>query len=414
MKKMNRWVYAIVGILVLFCGGVIYAWSVLSAPIAAEFPQWSKAQLSVTFTVTIIMFCLGCMIGGFLSSRVNPRTYVLAAAVLFLAGFQITAGIRSLGALYIGFGVISGLGAGFVYNAVMSTITKWFPDRQGLISGLLLMGFGLSAFVIGKLYQALTPGTVGAWRGSFRVMSLVIAAVLILCAPFFRKPGADFVPPAPASKKKVYVNPVAEEASTGQMLRKGAFWLYYLWAILLSAVGLALVSQATGSASEVGVTAGPGTIATVVGLISVFNSLGRVLSGMLYDRKGRSCTMHAVNLLFIATSVILMIALSTRSFLLIIVGFILGGLSYGGVPPVNSAFISSYYGQKHFSMNFSVINTNMMFASFGSTIAGSLYDASGSYFSTYLFMAGLAAAGTVITLCMDGCDRRALAAKTRR
>lgn len=402
MSKLNRWVYALVGILVLFCGGVIYAWSVLSAPIAAEFPQWSKAQLSVTFTITIIMFCLGCMIGGFFSSRVSPRLYVLAAAVLFLAGFQITAGIRSLAALYIGFGVISGLGAGFVYNAVMSTITKWFPDRQGLISGLLLMGFGLSAFVIGKLYQALTPVTIGAWRSSFRVMSLIIFGVLLVCIPFFAKPGADFVPPAPAKKKRS-ANPT--ETTTGQMLRRPAFWLYYLWAIALSAVGLALVSQANGSASEVGVNASAGTIATVVGLISIFNSLGRVFSGMLYDRKGRSFTMHSINLLFIATSVILMLGLSRRSFLLIIIGFILGGLSYGGVPPVNSAFISGYYGQKHFSLNFSVINTNMIFASFGSTIAGSLYDASGSYFSTYLFMASLAGAGIAITLCIDALDR---------
>ena len=88
MQKLNRWVYALVGILVLFCGGVIYAWSVLSAPIAAEFPQWTKAQLSVTFTITIIMFCLGCMIGGFFSSRVSPKLYVLAAAVLFWRAFK--------------------------------------------------------------------------------------------------------------------------------------------------------------------------------------------------------------------------------------------------------------------------------------------------------------------------------------
>lgn len=408
MGKQNRWVYAVVGILVLFCGGVIYAWSVLSAPMAVEFPQWTKAQLSAAFTVTMILFCLGCMIGGFFSSRIQPKWYVLASALLFLAGFQITAGLRSLTALYIGFGVISGLGAGLVYNAVMSTITKWFPDRQGLISGLLLMGFGLSAFVVGKLYQALTPAGIGGWRSSFRVMSWLIFAVLAVCSPFFRRPDALSVLPAAAAKDG-RANPVSMETPTAQMVRRPAFWLYYLWAIALSAAGLALVSQASGSAAEVGRNAAPGTIATAVGLISVFNSAGRVLSGMLYDRRGRSAAMHTVNLLFLATGVILMLGLSTHSFSLVIVGFILGGLSYGGVPPTNSAFVSDYYGQKHFSLNFSVINTNMVFASFGSTIAGSLFDASGSYFSTYLFMAVLSAVGITITLCIDGCDRRTLA-----
>ena len=90
------------------------------------------------------------------------------------------------------------------------------------------------------------------------------------------------------------------------------------------------------------------------------------------------------------------------------IGFITGGLSYGGVTPINSAFISSYYGQKHFSMNFSVINTNLIIASFGSTIAGSLYDASQSYLSTYVLMAALAAVGILVTMGISLCDKQEL------
>ena len=308
--------------------------------------------------------------------------------------------------------MISGFGSGLVYNAVMGTITKWFPDKQGLISGVLLMGFGVSAFAIGKLYQALTPEEIGAWRNSFRFMGIVIPVVLALCAPFFVKPQ-----PTEATgnvQKKSAVNPVAMEATTGQMIRKPAFWLYYIWAILLSAAGLALISQATGSASEVGPVVSAGTIATVVGLISIFNAVGRVLSGMLYDRLGRASTMNLVNTSFIVTSVILTLGLTTGSFALIVVGFITGGLSYGSVAPINSAFVSSYYGQKNFSMNFSVINTNLVIASFGSTIAGSLYDASRSYLSTYMLMAGLALGGFVITALIGMCDKREPAARKAR
>lgn len=411
MKQLNRWIYAAVGVVVLFCAGIIYAWSVLSAPIAAEFPMWSKAQLSMTFTITMILFCLGCMVGGFLSAKVSPKVYVWVAAVLFLIGFTLTANIQTVTMLYLGFGIISGFGSGLVYNAVMGTITKWFPDKQGLISGILLMGFGVSAFVMGKVYQACTPDTVGAWRKSFLVMGVVIAAVLAVCGFFFVRPGADFAPPAPAVEKKKAANPVAMEATTAQMMRKPAFWLYYVWAILLSAGGLALISQATGSAQEVGPSVDAGTIATVVGLISVFNAVGRVLSGMLYDRVGRSATMQLVNGMFILTSAVLVLGLTTRTFALIILGFILGGLAYGGVTPTNSAFVSSYYGQKNYAMNFSIINTNLIFASFGSTIAGSLYDASQSYLSTYLLMAGLAAAGIVVSLAISAFDRRDLAAR---
>ncbi len=409
MNKLNRWVYAAVGVLVLFCAGIIYAWSVLSAPIAAEFTEWTKAQLSLTFTITMILFCMGCLVGGFLSAKVSPRIYVAVAAVLFLIGFQMTACIHSVVMLYIGFGIISGFGSGLVYNAVMGTITKWFPDKQGLISGILLMGFGVSAFAVGKLYQALTPAETGAWRGAFRLMGIVIPIVLALCVPFFVRPEAQ--EKAQSKKQDKAANPVAIEVTTGQMVRKPAFWLYYFWAIALSAAGLALISQATGSASEVGPGVSAGTIATVVGLISIFNAVGRVLSGMLYDRLGRAATMNLVNTSFIVTSVILTLGLTTGSFALIVVGFITGGLSYGGVTPINSAFIGSYYGQKHFSMNFSVINTNLVIASFGSTIAGGLYDASRSYLSTYLLMAGLAIVGFVLTASIGVCDKRALAAR---
>ena len=408
MNKLNRWVYAAIGVVVLFCAGIVYAWSVLSSPIAAEFTSWTKAQLSLTFTITMIMFCIGCMVGGFLSSKVSPKLYVLTSAVLFLIGFQITACIQSVVMLYIGFGIISGFGSGLVYNAVMGTTTKWFPDKQGLISGILLMGFGVSAFAIGKLYQALTPSEVGAWRSSFRIMGLIIPAVLAACSPFFVKPDASFAPPAAAKKAAKPSNPVAMEANTSQMIRKPAFWLYYLWAILLSAAGLALISQATGSASEVGPAVSVGTIATVVGLISIFNAVGRVLSGMLYDKAGRSTTMQLVNCMFIVTSIILTLGLTTHSFALIVIGFITGGLSYGGVTTINSAFISSYYGQKHFSMNFSVVNTNLIIASFGSTIAGSLYDASQSYLSTYVLMAALAAVGILVTMGISICDKQDL------
>ena len=80
---------------------------------------------------------------------------------------------RSVAMLYIGFGVLCGLSSGLCYNAVMSTMVRWFPDRPGLISGVLLMGFGGGSFIIGKLYQAWTPDWIGGWRVSFVVLGII-------------------------------------------------------------------------------------------------------------------------------------------------------------------------------------------------------------------------------------------------
>ena len=157
MKKLNRWVYAAFGVVILLFAGMVYAWSVLSGPIAQEYPQWTNAQLSLTFTIVMTLFCVGCMAGGFLSGKVSAKIYVWAAAAMFLGGFMLSARITSLMGLYIGFGVICGFASGLAYNAVMGTISRWFPDKQGLISGVLLMGFGLSSFLVGKIFQMCTP-----------------------------------------------------------------------------------------------------------------------------------------------------------------------------------------------------------------------------------------------------------------
>lgn len=411
MQRLNRWVYAVNGVILLLVAGLVYAWSVLSSPIAAEFPLWSKAQLSLTFTITMTMFCVGCLVGGFLSKKLSPRVYAWSSAVLFLVGFWLAGRISTPMGLYLSFGVLCGFASGFVYNAVMGSVGLWFPDKQGLISGLLLMGFGLSSFLVGKVYQALTPTQIGGWRTSFMVIGVVSCVVLALCSFFLVKPPADFRPPAPAKVKKSAVNPVAMEATTGVMLRKGAFWLYYLWAILLSAAGLALVSQASGVALQVGAQMDPGAIATVVGLISIFNGAGRVIIGGVFDKAGRSITMQTANLVFIVAGVTLAAAIMTESFPILVAGFIIGGLAYGGVTPTNSAFVSSYFGIKNYPLNFSVINTNLIIASFGSTIAGSLYDSSKTYISMVVMILVLSVLGILASLGISLCDRRTLARK---
>ena len=327
---------------------------------------------------------------------------------MFLAGFLLSSRIRTLAGLYVSFGVVCGLASGLAYSAVMGTVGKWFPDKQGLISGVLLMGFGISSFLIGKIYQVLTPETVGAWRRSFQVLGVVTAAVLAVCGFFMEKPSADFVPPAAAVRKKGFVNPVAMETPAAVMVKRPAFWLYYLWAVLLSAAGLALVSQASGIAMEVGPEVSAGTIATVVGLISVFNGIGRVIMGGMFDRVGRGATMQMVNVLFILTGAVLAAALRAGSFAVLVAGFVLGGLAYGGVTPTNSAFVSSYYGMENYPQNFSIVNTNLIVASFGSAIAGALYDATRSYMMIYLMICALAALGILASLAIGRCDKRLL------
>ena len=405
MKHLNRWVYAIVGVIVLLFAGLVYAWSVLSTPIAAEFADWSKAQLSMTFTIVMIMFCIGSLLCGLLTGKLSAKMAVRIGAVLFLLGFFLASRTQSLAMLYIGFGVLCGLSSGLCYNAVMSTMVRWFPDRPGLISGVLLMGFGGGSFIIGKLYQAWTPAEIGGWRASFLVMGIIIFVVLAICSFFFVAPGADFVAPA-AKNSKAAVKIAGKEYKPLEMVKKPSFWLYYVWAIALSAAGLALISQASGVVWEASASQTAGAVATIVGLISICNALGRVLFGGMYDKYGRSLSMQLVNILFIITSGVLILALTAKSVVVVIIGFILGGLAYSGITPTNSAFCRAYFGPVNYPVNFSLINSNLIFASFGSTVSGALFDASGSYNVTFFLIIGLAVVGILCSLAISALDKR--------
>ena len=394
----KRWIYAVTGTVILLFAGLVYAWSVIASPLIAYFTEWNKAQISLTFTICMSFFCLGGLIGGILSKKISIRTNLWISGILFLAGFFLASKTNNLTMLYVGYGVLCGFASGFVYNGIMSCVTRWYSDKPGLISGILLMGFGIGSFIIGKVYQAVTPAGVGmeVWRNSFFVFGVLLFIVLVVGGLVVKAPPVEFVPKSLAQvKTSKAINEEGIEAGPGLMLRRPAFWLYFLWSICLSAAGLALISQASGIVVEIDNGVLPGSVATIVGLISIFNGVGRVICGFLFDRIGRRNTMFIVDFTFLIAVCMLIAALLAKSIVIIIIAFVIGGLAYGGITPMNSAFIGAFYGSKNYPVNYPIINMNLLLASFGGTIAGALYDASGSYLSTFFIMIGVVAVATI-------------------
>ncbi len=398
----KRGLYAVVGTIVLLLAGLIYAWSVFSSPISAYFPEWTKAQLSLTFTICMSAFCLGGLVTGLLSKKMNIKVSLIISAVMFFVGFFIASRANSIAMLYIGYGVLAGFASGIVYNSVMSALTKWYADKPGFISGILLMGFGFGSFFIGKIFQALTPSGAGVddWRNSFFIFGIILLVLVIAAALILKAPGEDYK--APEAVKKEGNSKVKKEegidVGPSVMLKRPSFWLFIVWATTLSAAGLILISQASGVVSEINPLATAGTIATVVGLISILNGIGRVICGALYDKLGRKVTMWIFNIIFLVAVALLILALSSHSFILLIVAFCVTGFAYGGVTPMNSAFVNGFYGTTHYSVNYPIVVLNLLVASFGSTIAGALYDASGSYMSTLILMLAMVVLATVSSI----------------
>ena len=209
--------------------------------------------------------------------------------------------------LYLSYGVLSGLGIGIAYNAVISTVNAWFPDKKGLCSGCLMMGFGASALVLGNVADSLMKNDLIGWRTTYVILGLAIGVVLVIAALLLKKPGADVVLPQPKVAKAAGSEAFERRDYTpGQMLCRASFWMAFICLVFLSAVGSSVISFAKDLALSV---EAPESLAvTLVGVLSVCNGLGRIITGAVFDLIGRRKTMLAANILTICAAGVTLLA----------------------------------------------------------------------------------------------------------
>lgn len=376
----NRWLYVVVGIVLFLFLGLLYAWSLFIAPLEKDF-GWTRTQTSLIFTISIIFFCLGGIAGGFITGRKSPGFTILVSAVLLLCGFAASSQINSLIAIFITYGVISGFGIGLSYNAVISSVTRWFPEKPGVISGFLLMGFGLGGLLLGSTANELIK--IMGWRETFLLLGIAFGIIVFIGSRILKFPPSDYVFPAAAAKAKAGI--VGMEIDSSLMLKRPTFWIYLVWSVLSTALGLAMIGHAAPFAKDLNATAE--LAAFGVGMISVCNGLGRVTLGAICDRIGLKKTMTIINTTYIIAFVFLVAALMNLSTTFLLVGFAFIGFSYGGVPTMNTVFANSFYGKKYFPQNLGLVNTSLIGAAIlGPYVAGTLHTASGSYLSTLYAM----------------------------
>jgi OFA family oxalate/formate antiporter-like MFS transporter len=378
LSRLNktRWTKLIAGFVLLLFLGLIYAWSVFIVPLESEF-GWNRQATSLTFTISMSTFCIGGLIAGLLAKKLSSGWIIRLCAAFVLAGFGLASQINTLKGLYVSYGICVGLGIGLAYNVVISNVTRWFPEKTGFVSGLLLMGFGLGSMVFG------TAGTIlmgiFGWRTVFAGIAGVYFLLAVVCSFIIYPPKTPLMPESLRDKNNR--TGASRDYTTKEMVSDGYFWLYFIWSVCLSAGGLAIIGHASPFAVDMGVAVS--AAAFYAGLISVFNGTGRVVFGLLFDRAGRSLTMVIVSFGLIVTSCVLILALRLNSIHVLVIGFICAGISYGGIMPCNSAVINKFYGQKHYPMNFSIITMNILIASpLGPFLAGSLQRLSSSYAST--------------------------------
>ena len=384
MKGKRGWVL-VMGCVTLLMAGVIYAWSVLKVPVKAEY-GWTDTETQLCFTLTLCFFCLGGLLSGLISRRVTLRVRLLAAAVLVIGGFDLSAHAEGRLALFaLGYGVLTALGVGVVYNTAIACVNGWFADKKGMASGAMMMSFGFSALLMSRAFQVLLSRM--DWKDIYMLLGTVIGLVIAASAFVLKNPPAG---------QRAEAAQTENDVSTREMLKTGSFWQLFVFFTLLAAVGSTAIGFGRDYFRSVGMA--EGAAVTLAGLLAVFNGLGRLFSGWLCDRAGLSRTRLVTSAVAIAAPALALLACVIHSPLLGAVGLCLCGFSYGFSPTVSAALASGFYGMKHFSLNFPVLNLVLIPASFMSTLAGRLYETTGAYQLSLLVLTALSVVGLLMNV----------------
>lgn len=393
---VRRWWILAVGVITMLFAGIIYAWSILKIPFAGEI-GYDASALALNFTLTMCFFCLGGLLSSRLIKLVGTRLSILLAGLLSGVGFVLSGlvGGNGIAILYVTYSLMSGLGIGIAYIVIISAVNAWFPDRRGLSSGALMMGFGGSSLILGNLADKMFQSSLG-WKNTYVAIGIALGVVLALSATVIDRPKEGDALPAPKTGKGAARECFeAKDYKPFEMIGRFTFWRAFVFLICISAVGNSVISFARDLALSIGASAALAT--TLVGVLAVCNGLGRIITGAVFDALGRRFTMTAASILTVLAAAITLVAIHLESLPLCIVGLCLVGMSYGTSPTVSSAFTMSFYGQKHFASNLGIMNFNLMCASFIATACTSILKSTGGYTMPFVLLLSL----SVIALSLN-------------
>lgn len=347
-KVKNRWLIALSAMGVHVSIGSVYAYSVFKTPLLEQL-GWQPAQTAWAFSIAILVLGVSAAFLGPVAERIGPRSSGQISAVFYGAGLVLAGvaiSLQQLWLFYLGYGVVAGVGLGLGYICPVATLVKWFPDRRGLATGLAVMGFGLGALFASRIFVLLidSVGLAATCIGA----GVVYFIIMLACASYLAPPPEGWTPNGATTAegktpKLPHRDPV--ELTARQALRTRRF--YFLWLMLFINItcGIAVISAASPMAQQIaGLT--PQAAAVMVGLMGLFNGLGRLGWSSLSDSVGRSGTFG----IFCVLQFCLFWALpSLTNALAFQVAVCVIISCYGGGFALMPAFIADVFGVKQLS-----------------------------------------------------------------
>lgn len=412
----KAWVVTFAGTAINLCLGILYAWSVWTKslinvdlagqPLPAPNEGWTyltNAEAATPFSLCVIIFALLMIPGGRIQDKFGPKVGATVGGLFLAAGCIISGLAKSYGGLIFGFGILGGIGMGIGYAAPTPAALRWFgPHKRGLIAGLVVGGYGGAALYISPLARYLIDAY--GLTGSFVILGIFFAVVVIIAGQLLAWPPAGYVPPAakPVSPTKELTGAPVKTAVTTidwvaqDMVKTWQFYALVFMFILTTQSGLLIIANAAKilavAAKDV-----PFLVANAWILVSfggLVNAFGRVGTGMYSDKIGRTnaytlnCAVSAI-CLFLLPSIIA----SGNVFVL----FLAVGIAYwqyGGGLALMPSFTADFFGPKNLGFNYGLVFIGWGLGFFMARLGGTIQDVTGSmnyafYISGVLLIVGV-------------------------
>jgi OFA family oxalate/formate antiporter-like MFS transporter len=381
---MNRWLAVVGGVSMNLALGSLYAWSVFVLPLEKEF-GWTRAQTSWTFTIAIVAFASSFVIAGRIQDLKGPRICAITGAVLVSAGFGLASLTSSLAFLYLCFGLIVGIGNGFGYATPIPVGSKWFPDKRGLVVGLMVGGYGAGSAIFGPVANGLIE-QVG-WRATFQILAALFFVMGVIGVALLKNPPPGYRPAGWNPPATQVAARSARDISTSEMLRTPTFYALWIAYCLGATAGLMTISQLVPFARNAELGAAAATFAITVGAVG--NAGGRILSGWLSDTLGRLTTLRTMIVISAAAMPALyMWREQVLSFYLLVAVVY---WCYGTQLSVFASTTADFYGTRYLGLNYGVLFTAWGVAGIlGPIIAARVFDAFHDYRYAFFSASALA------------------------
>ncbi|SCY82784.1 L-lactate MFS transporter [Alkaliphilus peptidifermentans] len=391
-KLYRGWIVTIAGLGVNLMLGVLYAWGVISAALIDQL-NWNATMTQIPYMVACALFALSMVPGGRLQDKLGPKPIIMASAILAGIGFIFSGIYLTTIGLTIFFGIVFGAGMGIGYAAPTPAAVKWFDTKKrGVISGIVVSGFGLAPVYIAPLTTSLLNNY--GIKTTFFFLGIGFFTGIMLLAQFISNPPKDYVPQgASPVVKKADTNSLKVDYEWQEVLKTKQF--YHLWIMFCfgTFAGLLIIGQL----SKIGLEqAGMRNSYMLISIYAFFNFAGRIGCGVISDKLGRMKTLFIMFLLQVAAYVFFP-SFNTPGTLMF--GIAIVGFTFGGMLTIFPSVTADYFGLKNFGVNYGLVITAWGIGGvFGPLLGGIVKDVTNAYTLSYIVSGVLSAAGAILTL----------------